>query len=259
MDQQQPQFIVVDLETTSNKPEEAHVVEWAAFVVGTPNDLFDRTNPTMFSSLVKPPIPIPPETSAVHHIIDADVENCSTWEAEGPLLRDVFSSLYPGSIAVAHNANYERTVLASLNLPCRWICTYKAALRVWPDAPSHSNEGLRYWLKLGGGRSGNNASHTAGHDAMVTALLLGELLRAGTSVEDMITWSDEPALLPRCPLGDWRGHAWSEVDEGFLYWILRRITDREDVRFCAQKELDRRAAEYRAQLKAQREAAGLSA
>jgi hypothetical protein len=50
-------------------------------------------------------------------------------------------------------------------------------------------------------------------------------------------------LLPRCPIGDWRGHTWDEVEEGFLQWILRKITDREDVRFCAQKELERREAE----------------
>jgi exodeoxyribonuclease X len=47
-------------------------------------------------------------------------------------------------------------------------------------------------------------------------------------------------MLPRCPLGDWRGHRWEEVDTGFLDWILRKIHDREDVRFCAARELDRR-------------------
>ena len=50
-------------------------------------------------------------------------------------------------------------------------------------------------------------------------------------------------MLPTCPLGDWRGRKWSEVEESFLWWILRRITDREDVRFCAQAELDRRERE----------------
>jgi len=243
-----PRFIIVDLETTSKEPAEAHVIEWAALVV-TPNwylqdgCLFHPDAvPTMHGGLVKPPIPIPPETSAVHHIIDADVAICSSWDFEGMRLRELFV-LYPCSIAVAHNANYERTVLASLDLPCRWICTYKASVRVWPDAPSFSNEGLRYYLGLGTGRSGLQKPHTALHDAMVTAQLFSELLKLGTSIDDMLTWSDEPALLPRCPLGDWRGHPWDEVEESFLHWILRKITDREDVRFCAQKELERRDAE----------------
>lgn len=52
-------------------------------------------------------------------------------------------------------------------------------------------------------------------------------------------------MLPTCPLGDWRGRKWAEVEEGFLLWILRRITDREDVVFCARAELERREKERR--------------
>lgn len=245
-----PRYITVDLEATSGEPKDAHVVEWAAVVGGPAFTLYSFETRTCYGALVKPPIAIPPETSAVHHIIDEDVAECSTWAYEGACLRELFVK-HPGSIAIAHNANYERTVLASLNLPCEWICTYKAALRVWPDAPSHSNEGLRYWLKLGGGRKAYNRPHSALHDAIVTSELFNALLLAGTSLEDMIAWANEPALLPRCPLGDWRGKPWAEVDDGFLHWILRKIFDRDDVRFCAQRELDRREAEWRAQQREQ--------
>ena len=48
-----------------------------------------------------------------------------------------------GAIA-AHNADFETKFFEPM-LPV--ICTYKAALRVWPDAPSHSNGALRYWLE----------------------------------------------------------------------------------------------------------------
>jgi exodeoxyribonuclease X len=147
-------------------------------------------------------------------------------------------------IAVAHNANFEREMLAKAGItPHRWLCTYKAAVRVWPDCPSHSNECLRYYLGFGTGRSAHQMPHSASHDVQVTTDLLKELLRLGTPIADMLAWTLEPALLPRCPIGDWRGHTWDEVEEGFLQWILRKITDREDVRFCAQKELERREAE----------------
>jgi exodeoxyribonuclease X len=189
---------------------------------------------------VRPPIAIPAETSAVHHITDADVVDSPMWDqAAVPLAHELAAD---GVIAVAHNANFERTVLEKI-VKVKWLCTYKAAVRVWPDCPSHSNECLRYYLGLGTGRRQAQAPHSAMHDALVTKQLLDELLRAGTSIEDMLKWTDEPALLPRCPIGDWRGHLWSEVEEGFLLWILRKITDREDVRFCAQTELTRRAKE----------------
>lgn len=235
-------FVVIDLETTDREPENAHVVEWAAVLITPP--WFGAGGERFFGSLVKPPVPIPCETSAVHHITDADVADAPTWEQECQALRHFFT--HDGVIAVAHNADFERKMLAKVGItPARWICTYKAAVRVWPDCPSHSNECLRYYLGLGSGRRDRQAPHSAGHDARVTAQLLDQLLTIGTPIDDLLKWTNEPALLPRCPLGDWRGKPWAEVDEGFLLWILRKINDREDVRFCAKAELDRREQERR--------------
>lgn len=234
-------FVVVDLECTSREPAEAHIVEWAALVIRLP--WFGEGGTEEHGGLVRPPITIPPETSAVHHIIDADVADAPTWETESERLHWLLKC--EDRIAVAHNAEYERTVLAKNDslTGLQWLCTYKAALRVWPDCPSHSNECLRYFLGFGTGRRGQQAPHSALHDAKVTAQILDELLRVGTKLEDMLKWTNEPALLPTCPLGDWRGHKWADVDEGFLLWIMRKIHDRADVRFCANTELERREAE----------------
>ena len=230
-------FVVVDLETTAREAKDAYVVEWAALVV-EPEWFGSGGIQPAVGGLVRPPIAIPPETSAIHHIIDADVIDAPTWDVESTKLVNLLS--VPGTIAVAHNADYERAVLAPLNLEVPWLCTYKAALRVWPDAPGHSNECLRYWLKLGAGRSATQAPHSAAHDARVTTLILHDLL-VGASVEDMVKWTDEPALLPTCPIGDWRGTKWSEIEESFLYWILKkRGTMRPDVVFCAESEITRR-------------------
>lgn len=246
-------FVVVDLETTSREPADAHVVEWAAIVV-TPAWFDGNAVRDGFGGLVRPPVAIPPETSAVHHITDADVLEAPTWAQASPALATMLS--HPGTVAVAHNAEYERKVLAPLDVPVPWLCTYKAALRVWPDAPGHSNETLRYWLQMPGtGRNAGQAPHSASHDALVTCGLLEELLKKA-KLEDMLAWTNEPALLPTCPIGDWRGRKWAEVEASFLMWILRRITDRPDLVFCAQKELDRREEEYQ---QAQRARSSLAA
>lgn len=238
-------FVVIDLETTSREPGEAHIVEWAAIVVRPPwfGIGGDRVE---HGGLVKPPVPIPPETSAVHHIVDADVAGAPVWMKECERLFNLL--VEPGRIAVAHNAAFEQAVLVGGHqMPdcpdLQWLCTYKAACRAWPDAPGLSNEVLRYHLGLGTGRSLPQAPHSAMHDARVTALLLNELLLAGHSIEDMVKWTGEPAMIPTCPLGDWRGVKWADVDAGFLQWITRKIQDRPDVVFCAQAELDRRAKE----------------
>jgi len=224
-------FVVIDLESTDREPEKAHIVEWAALVLFP--EWFGQGGVQEHGGLVKPPVQIPAETS--------DVADAPTWDVEQQKLAALLTA---GTIAVAHNAEYERTMLAKLEVPgLRWLCTYKAACRVWPDAPGFSNETLRYYLGLGTGRKDQQAAHSALHDARVTAQILGELLRTGTSIEDMLVWTEQPAMLPTCPLGDWRGRKWAEVDAGFLLWILRKIHDREDVRFCANAELERREKE----------------
>lgn len=234
-------FIVIDLETTSQEPEQAQVVEWAAIEMAQPW-FGEHADHKEHGGLVRPLISIPPETSAVHHIIDADVAESPNWELESTRLIAIADD--PEVIGVAHNATYERTVLAPLNLRCRWLCTYKAALRVWPEAPRHGNEALRYWLGYGTGRRYEQQPHSAMHDARVTALILGELLQKA-ELEDMLRWTDEPAMLPRCPIGQYRDWLWAQVPIDFLEWILYRARDmREDIRFCANAEVDRRVKEY---------------
>ena len=235
-----PHFIVFDLETTSRDAATAHVIEWAAVEMLAP--LFDGTSERRHGSLVRPPIAIPPETSAVHHIVDADVATAATWDEAR--LTVAARMRAPGTIAGAHNADYERTILGDLSPATPWLCTYKAALRVWPEAPGFGNECLRYWLGFGSGRRYAQAPHSALHDAKVTAQLLGALLKHA-SAEDMIAWTKEPALLPRCPIGQYRDLPWPDVPRDFLDWILYRAREmREDIKFCARKEIERRDAEW---------------
>lgn len=243
-----PRFCVLDLEYTHPEPTDAHIIEWAA-VVYEPEFFGAGGMRAPVGGLVRPPIAIPPETSAVHHIIDADVIGAPPWGDVQPIVQ--YHLEQPGTILVAHGAENDAAVLTrhGVTLP-PILCTYKAALRAWPEAPRHGNEALRYWLGHGTGRGAPQAPHTAAHDAQVTALILRDLLKVAT-LEDMLKWTLEPALLPRCPIGDWRGHPWPEVDESFLHWILRKIEDRPDLRFCAETELRRRDAEREADLRAE--------
>lgn len=71
--------------------------------------------------------------------------------------------------------------------------------------------------------------------------LLRDLLKTA-SVDDMIRWTTEPALLPRCPIGKYRNLPWAEVPFDFLEWILYKAVDmRADILHCARVEMGRRA------------------
>jgi exodeoxyribonuclease X len=59
---------VIDIETTGTDPEQDAVIEIASVDV-----LADGTIANRQSTLVRPGIPVPPEASAVHHLIDEDL------------------------------------------------------------------------------------------------------------------------------------------------------------------------------------------
>lgn len=236
---------VVDLETTGFEPPAAEVCQigWVDLeaghdLLGGPADWRISNNP--FGDLfVRTARPIPPETSAIHHIIDEDLFGACSWPEAAASLG--FSAV-PITAFAAHNAKFERQFITdelASGLP--WVCTYKCALRLWPEAPSHSNQALRYWRRPEGLiREIANVAHRAMPDAYVTAFLLRDMLGT-TPLETLIQWTGEPALQVRCGFGKHRGVLWTEVDEGFLHWVADRDFD-EDVLFTVRHEIERRRA-----------------
>lgn len=184
---------------------------------------------------------ISPETRAIHHIRQCDVEGRAKFDGAYVMEQAEISKV---SAFAAHNSEFEMKWLAPhLRMPM--ICTYKAALRVWPDAPSHSNGALRYWLedqgKIALDHQRTQPAHRAGPDAYVTAHILLALFNAGATGREMIAWTKEPRLLPKCPLGKFRGLPWSEVEAGFLGWMLRQPTMEADLKWNAEREIERRS------------------
>lgn len=227
---------VVDLETTGSSPPAHDVCE-----IGWQDVVFQQgcwsVNEDRGSILVNPGRPIPAATMAVHHIMDRDVIGAPFWkEAAPPILRPA-----GGVIALAaHRATFEqRFCTPRLAGGARWICTWKCALRLWPDSPSFSNQVLRYWrMPEGLDQQIGLPAHRALPDAYVTAHHLRDMLNVA-SIDDLLAWSDEPGLLPRVPAGAERGRAWSDLDADAL---RRYAEDRnEDVRFSAAEELRRRS------------------
>ena len=221
---------VIDFETTGTEPAEgAKVCE-----VGVCDAIVNTRKVTMPHSWLCRVDQMPPQVRAVHHISLAECEDADPFDP-ADMIYDNLAAL------AAHNAEFE-TKFFTPTLPV--ICTYKAALRVWPDAPSHSNGALRYWLEDAGKIAPHHEltqpAHRAGPDAYVTAHILLALFDAGATGRDMIAWTKEPRLLPKCPLGKFRGKPWSEVEAGFLGWMLRQPTMEADLKWNAEREIARR-------------------
>ncbi len=163
--------------------------------------------------LCNPQRPIPHEAMAVHHITEADVA-----DATGDL-----SFIGDADFYAAHNAEYE----ASFWSPSRpLICTWKVALRLWPDEPSHSLQFLRYRLSLPTKGLFADPPHRAGPDAYLCALLMERIVKEKrATIDDMVRWSSGLALLPRCPLTKHKGKRWEDVPTDYLQWVVFKATD----------------------------------
>lgn len=224
---------IIDFETTGTQDDDqSQVIEEGSY------DLVLETGIIGFpySSLYGASKPIPPEVKAVHHITDEDI-------AGSPLFVDCLEDFCKGmgeaDIFAAHNIKFERHFFPGERH--RWICTYKCALTVWPEAPGHSNQVLRYWLNIdedddfAGWRA--MPPHRALPDAYVTAFILRRLLSERT-VNELVEISSKPALFHKLTFGKHRGLAYADAPSDYLHWIVHRSDLDEDTKHSARYWLE---------------------
>lgn len=229
---------VVDLETTGMEPP-AEVLElgWTDALYN-PKTKATRIEQAFSNILFRPLNGIPAESSAVHHITMSRVADLPVFEPVDAL------TVFAGAFAVAaHNDRFERQWLKPIEgyPEPHWICSYKCALRAWVDFPAHSNQALRYLLGYEDiPENLSQPAHRAGPDSYVTAIILAELLKTH-SVNTLVQWTKMPRFYATCPLTKYKGRPWSDVDKGYLNWIVDKPNDLdEDIRAAARDELDRR-------------------
>lgn len=225
---------VIDLETAGNGPNDVCEIGWQDVVLGQNGRWF--LNDERGALFVNPGRQISAETMAIHHILDSDVANAPLWKQIAATI------LQPGGgvqALAAHRAAFEqRYCTPRLCGGIPWICTWKCALRVWPELPRFSNQILRY-LRMPEGliHEMGLPAHRAMPDAYVTAHHLRDLLNEA-SLGQLLAWSREPGLLPRVPAGLDRGKGWDKISlESLRGWVLDRDAD---IRFTAETELARR-------------------
>jgi exodeoxyribonuclease X len=228
-------FSILDFETTGIEPDDQIVEVGVTQLAFDPMTLERVIGPPM-AKLFKPTIPIPPQAMAVHHITNEDVaglEPCS----QG----DIAAAIAGAEFVVAHNAAYEQQYMDPALLEGRHlICTYKCSLHIWPEAPAHNLQTLRYWKGLPVDEDLAWPPHRAAPDTHVTAHLLSAML-VTERVNDLVQWTKMPRLHLTCPIGDFRGKPWSEVRHDFLIWIVNKAGMEADIVAGARAEIEKRS------------------
>jgi hypothetical protein len=151
---------------------------------------------------------------------------------------------------VAHNCEFESSFFAAQGIELGpWICTYKCALRIWPELDGHSNQELRYALGRATPFPGFDRSsispHRAAFDVVVTAAIFDELIKMARWSE-MVQWSGEPALHTKFHFGKYRGRRYDEIaaiDPDYLRWIVEKSELEEGIKYSARYWLERRPSQ----------------
>ena len=225
--------LVLDTECTHADPTQAEIVELA---VAT----WDKTwqyECELFGSQQ----PMPPEASAVTHIHPDALVDLPTFVNSPEQVIPMLVS--DRNYYVSHNIKYDRDVL-SRNLhqidpdlahmvtdPDRWICTLRLSRRAWPQAHSHAQSYLRYWLNLSVPH--DLISHRAEPDTQVCVHLLDRVvqelvdqghLNANTDLApQLVRLTQAPIPVSTWPFGKHKGKSFTDLDTDYLLWCLDNL------------------------------------
>lgn len=208
---------VQDTETTGMNPATDRVVEYAHVVLSLEGGSWLQGGHE--THLLDPEREIPSEASGVHHITREMV-------AGKPTLAEVLSRMRFDRVThfAAHNREFDDGFLRPHLPDLPRICTWRVAAHLWPLAPDHKNQTLRYWLGTAPTvytDSHGRGAHSALYDVSTTASVLVKMLEK-VGLEEVVRLSD-----PSLPILQWvvrktkyRGTAWKEMDAGFCRWVL---------------------------------------
>lgn len=228
---------VVDVETSGLPEDENHAICEIGWV-----DLNLQTmaieRPVSF--LVNPGHPIPSHVRAIHHISDKMVEGAPTPDqAVASLLAD----LGPDDVLAAHSASFEQDFINAGDRP--WLCTWKVSLRAWPEWIGHSNQALRYELKVDDEPDFDIGAAMPPHRALPDAYVTAFILRRELSLRPLarlLEISAEPGFLYWIGGQKHKGKTFKEVaiaDPSYLGWIVDKSDMSEADKFTAKFWLDK--------------------
>lgn len=171
-------------------------------------------------SLIDPERPISPQASGIHHITDEMVAHEPTMAEFLDLYGNPFDR--PNPIIGGHNIQFDIRVLGDL-IPAehRKLCTLKLARILWPDAPDHKLQTLRYMFRLDAGDA-----HRAMGDVRVCVSLLRMVRdQMGHDLESLMGLLSKPISLDtKMPFGKHQGEALKDLPISYVRWALANMT-----------------------------------
>lgn len=220
-------ILVLDTETAGLDPKDG-VCEIAIIEVD------ENLNPVeTFSSLIDPEGPISPQASGVHGIVGEDVKDAPTLEEFFEIiLQDRYK--HEDVIAVGHNVKFDLGFVGHcFKGEITPLCTLRLARHLYPDAPDHKLQTLRYAFGLES--KGETDNHRALGDTLRCLNLLMRMSEdTGYSVPQLIELSVTPIKVQTMPFGKHKGLQLSELPYQYKKWLLDKAEIDDDLRCSLQ-------------------------
>lgn len=214
---QNVRYFVADTETTG-VDEAAAVCEVGWIEVDASFNILSERE-----SLIDPQCLIPAAASAIHGIVNADVEN-------SPTMDEFFSVDDPscfGSkvtdpvVLIGHRISFDHRFLKPyFTNVVQELCTLRWARKLYPDSDNHQLSTLMYALKL----PISPGAHRVMADIMVSYHLARHIAeRTGMTLPELAIASQEPMELRAMPFGKYKGQTFSEVPYSYLKWMRNNM------------------------------------
>ena len=226
---------VIDTETAGGRMPDDAVIE----IGSVDYDLVTGEVGNRMEVLVDPEgTPISPGARKVHKIEDEELEGAAPF-AEAVL------PYADATTFAAHRATFDSS---RLRIPGTWLCTWKLALRAFPEQRAHGLQSLVRRLELKPELPEGSHAHRALYDAVCTVELLRACHRVlGERCDGPLDFlaraakvSAEPGLLARLRFGKHKHEPIREVPTDYLVWLAAEPDMDSDAAFTARHELRRR-------------------
>jgi DNA polymerase-3 subunit epsilon len=225
-------FICLDCEATGLEIASEEIIEIAVIKFNFQGII------EQFDTLVDPERPIPPESTAVHHITDDMVKG-------KPKIGDVLPKVIEmvgNHVVMGHNIGFDLNFIIDSakkrNIPCNIdlqnsIDTVRLA-RLYGESASNKLEDLRKHFNIP-----EEGAHRALNDVVVNIQVFKYLAKSFRSTAEIMKRLREPILMKAMPLGKHKGKPFKELPIDYLHWASHQDFD-QDLLFSLQDEKKKR-------------------
>lgn len=225
-------LICLDCETTGLDVNNDEIIE-IAIVKFT----FEKTLGSLHY-LINPKRPIPPESSAIHHISDEMVKG-------KPFIENILDEAvnligkYP---IMGHNVGFDIQMIESAlrrhnhskSLTSNPVIDTLRLARLYGESPKNSLEVLREHFNIA-----EEGAHRAMNDVIVNIKVFEKLASTFKTTEEMLERLTKPVAMKAFPFGKYKGYFFKEIPIDYLHWAGHQNFD-EDLLYSINQERKKR-------------------